>query len=109
MKQEARERAAAAAKATDVELQWRFSDYRNVDGISFPHHLTKTSAGQVDQEWQITKFTINPALKPEGFEKKERNRGRAENRISRGMFVVACETQTILHPWVSAPLRELNH
>ena len=74
MRKEAQEKAAKEAEAMpkpkDSELQWRFSDYRNVNGISFPHHITKVTDNQVTEEWEMTKFKVNPSLKPEKFEKK---------------------------------------
>ncbi len=65
-----KESEAAMAAAPDVEFQINFSDYREVDGIQFPHRLTRSVEGQVNEEWEIKKFKINPAIKPEKFEKK---------------------------------------
>jgi hypothetical protein len=54
----------------DVDVQVRFSDYRRVDGILLPHHLTRTVNGTVEEELDIAKFKINPAMKPGQFQKK---------------------------------------
>jgi hypothetical protein len=54
----------------DLDIQIRFSDYRSVDGILLPHHVTKTVNGTVNEELSILKFRINPALKPGQFQKK---------------------------------------
>ncbi len=65
--------ADAEAKAVAeplVEYQVTFGDYRDVNGISLPHRLTKSVENEVNEEWEITKFKINPQLKPEKFEKK---------------------------------------
>jgi hypothetical protein len=62
--------ASEIARQPDVEFQIRFSDHREVDGISLPHHLTRAIDGEVNEEWEISKFKINPSLKPEKFEKK---------------------------------------
>jgi hypothetical protein len=61
---------AEIARQPNVEFQIRFSDHREVDGISFPHHLTRAIDGEVNEEWEISKFKVNPPLKPEKFEKK---------------------------------------
>jgi hypothetical protein len=65
-----KEAEAAMAAAPEVEFQINFSDYREVDGIQFPHRLTRSVEGQVNEEWEIKKFKINPAIKPDKFEKK---------------------------------------
>jgi hypothetical protein len=59
-----------AAKEPEVEFQIRYSDYRETGGISFPHRLTRSINGEVNEEWEMTRFKINPSLKPEKFEKK---------------------------------------
>jgi hypothetical protein len=61
---------AAAANQPDVEYQIRFSEHREVDGISLPHRLTRAIDGEVNEEWEISKFKINPSLKAEKFGKK---------------------------------------
>ncbi|HEV8483265.1 MAG TPA: hypothetical protein VGV87_06900 [Blastocatellia bacterium] len=52
-----------------VEIQMYLSDYRNVGGILLPHHITRAINGEVNEEWDVTKFKINPPLKPENFKK----------------------------------------
>ena len=54
-----------------VEFQMRFSDYRDEGGLTFPHRIVKSVADEVNEEWELTKFKLNPALKPEKFEKKK--------------------------------------
>lgn len=61
---------AKAAAEPLVEYQVHFADYRDVNGISLPHRLTKSVENEVSEEWEIAKFKINPQLKPEKFEKK---------------------------------------
>jgi len=68
-KQVAEAEAKAAAEPL-VEYQVAFSDYRNVGGLSLPHRLTRSVENEVNEEWEMTKFKINPPLKPEKFEKK---------------------------------------
>jgi hypothetical protein len=54
----------------DIDVQVHFSDYRSVDGILLPYRLTKTVNGTVEEELNIVKFKINPALKAGQFQKK---------------------------------------
>ena len=68
-KQMADAEAKAAAEPL-VEYQVAFSDYREVGGLSFPHRITRSVENEVNEEWEMTKFKINPQLKPEKFEKK---------------------------------------
>lgn len=70
MDKQAKEMQERAAAAPLDEIQIRFGDYRNVDGISFPHHLSKSVNGEVNEEWEMKKFKVNPSIKPEKFEKK---------------------------------------
>jgi hypothetical protein len=65
-----KEAEAAMAAAPEVEFQINFSDYRQIDGLQLPHRLTQSVEGQVNEEWEIKKFKLNPAIKPEKFEKK---------------------------------------
>jgi hypothetical protein len=67
-----RQREEAMARAPEVNFIWRFSDYKNVGGLSLPHLLVKSVDNTVNEEWQIKKFKINPQLKPDKFEKKEK-------------------------------------
>ena len=52
-----------------VEVQLFFSDYRNVGGIFLPHHITRAVNGEVSEEWDVTKFKVNPPLKAENFKR----------------------------------------
>jgi hypothetical protein len=53
-----------------VEVQLHFSDYKSVDGVLLPHHISRSANGQFTEEWEIKKVKINPPLKPEKFQKK---------------------------------------
>lgn len=61
---------AEAAQQPEVEFQVRYADYRDVSGITLPHRLSKAVDGAVNEEWELTKYKINPPLKPAQFEKK---------------------------------------
>lgn len=66
----AKEAAAEAERQPLVEFQIRYADYRDVQGLSLPHRLSKAVDGAVNEEWELTKYKVNPALKPAQFEKK---------------------------------------
>lgn len=70
IKKEVAEAEAKAAAEPLVEYQVVFGDYREINGISFPHRLTKSVENEVNEEWEFTKVKLNPQLKPEKFEKK---------------------------------------
>lgn len=70
VKKQIAEAEAKAAAEPLVEYQVIFGDYRDVNGISLPHRLTKSVENEVNEEWELSKFKINPQLKPEKFEKK---------------------------------------
>lgn len=63
------------AKLPDVEFQWMFGDYKSVNGINLPHRLSKATAGETSEEWEISKFKINPQIKPDKFERKDKSQG----------------------------------
>ena len=52
-----------------VEIQMYLSDYRGEGGVLLPHHITRAVNGEVTEEWDVTKFKINPPLKAENFKK----------------------------------------
>ncbi|HEU0185731.1 MAG TPA: hypothetical protein VFS27_10490 [Blastocatellia bacterium] len=58
------------AKQPDVEFRIYISDYREVDGVSIPHRLTRTIEDEVNEEFEIKNVKINPQLKAEKFVKK---------------------------------------
>jgi hypothetical protein len=50
-------------------LEMRFSDYRKVDGILFPHAISRGHNGQPTEEWTIESYKVNPTLKASTFSK----------------------------------------
>lgn len=70
IEQRVKEAEAAMAAAPEVEMQITFSDYREVSGVQFPHHVTRAIDGKVTEEWEMKKFKLNPTIKPDKFEKK---------------------------------------
>jgi outer membrane lipoprotein-sorting protein len=70
MEKRIKELEAEAAKQPEVEFRIYFSDYRNVDGVIFPHKMTRSIEDEVNQELEIKNVKINPQIKPEKFVKK---------------------------------------
>jgi hypothetical protein len=70
---EAREKAAqeiATTKPEEVEMQLRFTDYRKTGGLMLPHRITQGSDGEVNEEWEIKTYELNPQFKADKFQKK---------------------------------------
>ena len=66
-----KEAQAKAAARQEGEITVSFSDYRAVNGIYFPHLITKAANSKTIEEWKLRQFKINPSdLKPPKFEKK---------------------------------------
>lgn len=43
----------------EVEAQVSFSDYRVVNGILLPHHITQTLSNKASETWEVEKYEIN--------------------------------------------------
>jgi hypothetical protein len=50
-----------------VELSLFFDDWREVDGITFPHVMRRASGGETTEEWTITKVKVNPKIDAKKF------------------------------------------
>ncbi len=70
MEKRIKEMETEAAKQPPVEFRLHFSDYREVNGVSFPHKLTRSIEEEINEELEIKSVKINPQLKPEKFVKK---------------------------------------
>jgi len=62
-------RPSDAAPRT-VEVTLFLSDRRGVDGLQLPYHVSRAVNGNVVEEWDVTRWRVNPAFKPERFEKQ---------------------------------------
>jgi hypothetical protein len=51
-----------------VEYSLFFGDWREVDGIRFPHSIQRAVGGTTDEEWTLTKPRINPKIDPKKFQ-----------------------------------------
>lgn len=48
-------------KPEPVEIQVKFSDYRTVNGVLFPHRWMQTAGGKADENFEVASFEVNPA------------------------------------------------
>ena len=53
-----------------VEYSLFFDDWREIDGINFPHVIRRATKGTTEEEWTITKVKVNPKLDAKKFETK---------------------------------------
>jgi hypothetical protein len=53
-----------------VEITMFLDDYRPVDGIQLPHHITRSFDGKPNEEWTFKSIKLNPAFKPDTFSGK---------------------------------------
>ena len=69
--EEMRRRMAEPPKMVTFEV--RFSDFKDVDGVMLPHHMSQSVEGKPTEEWTVSQFKVNPNLKPESFTKKNKS------------------------------------
>jgi len=50
-----------------VDITMFLDDYRSVDGVMLPHHITRSIGGQPSEEWTFKTVKLNPTFKPETF------------------------------------------
>jgi hypothetical protein len=60
----------SSAKPQLPEVQVALSDYKAEGGVLLPHKFTRSSGGEAVDEIVISKYKLNPTLKPESFKKK---------------------------------------
>jgi hypothetical protein len=53
-----------------VDISLFFDDYKSVDGVELPHHLSRSVDGQTIEELTCKSIKVNPAFKPDTFAKK---------------------------------------
>jgi hypothetical protein len=51
-----------------VEYTLFFDDWRDEDGIKFPHALRRASGGTTTEEWTVSKVKVNPKIDAKKFE-----------------------------------------
>jgi hypothetical protein len=52
---------------TPVEYRIFFSDWKEVDGVQFPHVLQRARLGNTTEEWTISKVKVNPKIDAKKF------------------------------------------
>jgi hypothetical protein len=72
LRKEAEEKLKAQAEQPpeEVEMQVRFSDYKETAGLLLPHHISVASDGETTEEFEIKSYTVNPQFKTDKFQKK---------------------------------------
>ena len=55
------------AAAPMVDFTMFFDDWREVDGVQFPHLMRRASGGQTTEEWTISKVKVNPKIDAKKF------------------------------------------
>jgi hypothetical protein len=70
-REEAEKKMAAEAPAAPEEADFfiRLSDHKNVDGLMLPFKLTFLTDSEVSEEFEISKYQVNPQFKADKFEK----------------------------------------
>ena len=61
--------AEAAAIPEEVDFYIRMTDYKKVGGVMVPHKLTFLTENEVSEEFEISKYQLNPQFKADRFEK----------------------------------------
>jgi hypothetical protein len=62
-----REEAPAAPEEVDFFI--RLTDHKKVDGVMLPHKFTFLTGSEVSEEFEISKYQVNPQFKADKFEK----------------------------------------
>ena len=50
-----------------VDISMFLDDYRSVDGVLLPHHITRSVGGQPSEEWTFKTVKVNPTFKADTF------------------------------------------
>jgi hypothetical protein len=61
--------AEAPAVPEEVEFYIRLTDHKKVDGLMLPYKLTFLTESEVSEEFEISKYQVNPQFKADKFEK----------------------------------------
>lgn len=70
-REEAEKKLQADAPATPEEVDFyiRLTDHKKVGGLKLPHKLTFLTENEVAEEFEISKYQLNPQFKADQFEK----------------------------------------
>jgi hypothetical protein len=61
--------AEAPAAPEEVDCYIRLTDHKKVGGVMLPHKLTFLTENEVSEEFEISKYQLNPQFKEDHFEK----------------------------------------
>jgi len=53
-----------------VDIEMFLDDYRPVDGVLLPHHVSRSIDGKPSEEWTFKTIKLNPVFKPDTFSGK---------------------------------------
>ena len=53
-----------------VDIQMFLDDYKPVDGVLLPHHISRSIDGKPNEEWTFKTIKVNPSFKPDTFSGK---------------------------------------
>jgi hypothetical protein len=56
-----------AAQAPLVDVSLFFEDWRDADGLKFPHVIRRASEGTTNEEWKVGKVKVNPKVDARKF------------------------------------------
>lgn len=62
--------AEAPAQREEADFYIRLSDHKKVGGLLLPHKFTFLTDTEVSEEFEISKFQMNPQFKADRFEKR---------------------------------------
>ena len=61
--------AEAPPVLEEVDFYIRLADHKKVGGLMLPHKLTFLTENEVSEEFEISKYQLNPQFKADLFEK----------------------------------------
>jgi hypothetical protein len=62
-------KAEAPVAPEEVDFFIRLTDHKKVDGVMLPHKFTFLTGSEVSEEFEISKYQVNPQFKADKFEK----------------------------------------
>jgi hypothetical protein len=69
-RKEAAEAAPPAGQPQLVDISMFFDDYRQIDGVWLPSHVSRSIDGKPNVEWTFKTIKVNPTFKPDAFSGK---------------------------------------
>jgi hypothetical protein len=61
--------AELPAVPEEVDFFIRLTDHKKVDGVMLPHKFTFLTESEVSEEFEVSKYQVNPQFKADKFEK----------------------------------------